>query len=218
MDDEQGRPDPAAGATGEAVFLDARNLRALAHPLRVQLLGLLRHDGPSTASRLAERTGLSSAATSYHLRQLAAYGFVVEAPDAERGHQRERWWRAAHRSSVLEGIPYDPDALAAATEYLRAISRRYAARTEGWLDEMPTAPPDWRDAADLSDAFLQLTPEEAAELTGRIHDLVMSYRRREPDLEAPRGSRPVSVQWQVLPQLADGPDDEAADDRPEGHT
>jgi DNA-binding transcriptional ArsR family regulator len=55
----------------DTVRLDARNLRGLAHPVRVRMLGLLRTEGPSTATLLGERLGLSSAATSYHLRQLA---------------------------------------------------------------------------------------------------------------------------------------------------
>src|SRR5918993_3162549 len=88
---------PKVAATGREVTLDARSLRGLAHPLRIRLLGLLRQDGPSTATLLADRLGLSSAATSYHLRQLAAYGFAVE--DEERGVGRERWWRAAHEST-----------------------------------------------------------------------------------------------------------------------
>jgi predicted transcriptional regulator len=67
----------------DVVSPDPRSLRGLAHPLRLHLLGLLRADGPATASQLAARTGQSSGATSYHLRQLAAYGFVVE--DTGRG-------------------------------------------------------------------------------------------------------------------------------------
>jgi DNA-binding transcriptional ArsR family regulator len=63
------RPEPFEQ---DAVMLDPHNLRGLAHPLRVRLLGLLRSDGSSTATRLAERLGQSSGATSYHLRQLAA--------------------------------------------------------------------------------------------------------------------------------------------------
>jgi predicted transcriptional regulator len=73
----------------DRVELNATNLRGLAHPIRVKLLGALRLDGPSTATRLASRLGLSSAATSYHLRQLAAYGFVVEDETAERAHGKE---------------------------------------------------------------------------------------------------------------------------------
>ena len=50
---------------------------------------------PSTATLLGKRVGESSGSTSYHLRQLAAYGFVEEVPD--HGSGRERWWRARHR-------------------------------------------------------------------------------------------------------------------------
>ena len=74
---------------------DVRALRALAHPLRSQLLGRLRLDGPATASQLGRLYGESSGATSYHLRQLAAYGFVEEVEG--QGTARERWWRARHR-------------------------------------------------------------------------------------------------------------------------
>src|SRR3954451_23671612 len=76
---------------------DPEALEALAHPLRGRLLGLLRADGPATASGLAERVGESSGVTSYHLRKLAEVGFVEE--DQERGTRRERWWRAAHTST-----------------------------------------------------------------------------------------------------------------------
>jgi DNA-binding transcriptional ArsR family regulator len=53
----------------EQVTPDPTALRALSHPVRLRMLGLLRSEGPSTASRLAERLGLNSGATSYHLRK-----------------------------------------------------------------------------------------------------------------------------------------------------
>lgn len=81
--------------------LDAHSLRGLAHPLRIRLLGDLRLHGPATASQLAERLGESSGATSYHLRQLAAYGFVEDAPSTARavsaGGGRPRTARSSTR-------------------------------------------------------------------------------------------------------------------------
>src|SRR5690606_35719062 len=71
-----------------------------AHPIRLKILGILRTDGPATATTLAGRLALNTGATSYHLRQLAAYGFIVE--DTGRGHGRERWWRAAHPITVFD--------------------------------------------------------------------------------------------------------------------
>lgn len=38
--------------------------------------------------------GESSGSISYHLRQLAQYGFVAEVQG--RGNARERWWQAEH--------------------------------------------------------------------------------------------------------------------------
>jgi len=88
--------------------LDPRSLRGLAHPLRMRLLSTLRHDGPATASQLAEKLGESSGATSYHLRQLAAHGFVEDDP--ERGKGRERWWRAAKEGTRFDDSLFDsPD-------------------------------------------------------------------------------------------------------------
>jgi DNA-binding transcriptional ArsR family regulator len=188
----------------DRVELNATNLRGLAHPIRVKLLGALRLDGPSTATRLASRLGLSSAATSYHLRQLAAYGFVVEDETAERAHGKERWWQAAHSMTVLDEHAIDPEdaeTTAIADEYLRVIARTYAERIADWLDALPHTPETWREVGTVSDMVLRLTPEEATALQGQIQDLVMAHRRDQPNTRGPRGSRRVAVQWQVLPDL-----------------
>src|SRR3954453_18328681 len=75
-------------------------LKVLSHPGRLRMLGLLRSEGPATATTLATRLGLNSGATSYHLRQLEKHGFVVE--DTERGNARDRWWRAAHSTTQTD--------------------------------------------------------------------------------------------------------------------
>ena len=71
--------------------LQASVCRTLAHPIRIQLIGLLRRDGPLTSSEAARRLGESSGSASYHLRQLARFGLVEEA---QGGRGRERPWRA----------------------------------------------------------------------------------------------------------------------------
>src|SRR5256885_8199945 len=82
------------------IDVDARTLRAIAHPLRMRMLGLLRTEGPATATSLAARLGESSGTTSWHLRQLAEHGFIEEDP--ERGSRRDRWWRATHEYTNVE--------------------------------------------------------------------------------------------------------------------
>src|SRR5919108_2121595 len=69
---------------------DPRALRALAHPIRLALLGALRREGPLTATQAGALVGESAASCSFHLRQLAKYGLVEEAGG---GRGRERPWR-----------------------------------------------------------------------------------------------------------------------------
>ncbi|XVV11313.1 helix-turn-helix domain-containing protein [Actinoplanes sp. CA-131856] len=173
----------------ESVALDPRTLRGLAHPLRVRLLNLLRERGPSTASRLGEQLGQSSGATSYHLRQLSQYGFVVE--DAERGTARERWWRAAQQRTVLtpeEGRK----SWELAEGYLRAVAQADFQRTEAAIANLPAVSRAWQDALYLGTDILRLDPDRAAELRERMSALVAEYGGGE------QGDR-VAVQWQILP-------------------
>ena len=195
-------PEDPRPVGSDEVHLDARTLRGLAHPLRVRLLGLLRQDGPSTATALAARLGLTSAATSYHLRQLAAYGFITE--DAGRGQPRERWWRAAHRSTSLSlaEIGDDPGTIEAGEVYLRGVAQVYAQHLQAHLDELAVLPDRWRAAGNLSDVQLRLTPEETEELSARMWEVVEQYRPADaPD--SPAGTRRVSVQLQVFPRPGD---------------
>lgn len=60
---------------------DPQVMRALAHPARMAImehLGTL--EGGATATECAEIAGLSPSATSYHLRELAKFGLVQQAP------------------------------------------------------------------------------------------------------------------------------------------
>ena len=187
----------------ENVQVDSRTLRGLAHPVRVRLLGMLRIDGPSTATKLGERLGLSSAATSYHLRQLATYGFIVDAEDLSAG--RERWWRAAHRVTTFDLTPSsDPDSAAEGEAYLRSIVEISAANIQRYLDERPTLPPQWQSAGTMSDLTLRLTAEQAAELSRAMWALVEELPRADdPDPDVPEGARRVNVQLQVYPRAED---------------
>ena len=112
---------------------DVRALRALAHPLRNRLLGLLRLEGPSTATLLGARLGESSGSTSHHLRQLAASGFVEEVP----GHGAGRGWQARRRQSSwtaagLQGQPGGPEV---AAEALRLVADVQGHLLQAWSDQ-----------------------------------------------------------------------------------
>lgn len=172
-------------ATGEPTRIQ---MWAMAHPLRLQLLGLL-GEGPSTASRLARQLGESSGATSYHLRMLARAGAIEEAP--ELGTRRERWWRRPQRFVL---VPTDADVEG------RAISARmlgiFFARDEEARRRFVTRKVDaeWHEGAFVGNWFLELTPEEAGELGKRMLELVRELRDRpEPSPGAARALVSISV-------------------------
>jgi DNA-binding transcriptional ArsR family regulator len=194
-----------SGDDGKQIQLDATSLRGIAHPLRVRILGLLREYGPSTATRLAERLGQSTGATSYHLRQLALYGFVTE--EVGRGAGRERWWRAAHRRTIFNDEEAAREAPVETEAYLRSVAAAYAERVDRWLGERPALSRDWSPAATLSDWPLWLTPAEARELHDRLIALIVSYRQ-DPEGRpgAPEGAQRLHVQLQLMPFVESPPD------------
>ncbi|MFD5764973.1 winged helix-turn-helix domain-containing protein [Streptomyces sp. NPDC127049] len=169
---------------------DPRALRAYAHPLRLTLVGLLRRHGPFTATRAAELTGESVASCSYHLRILAKYGLVEEAPG---GRGREKPWRATARYTEWPGYSDDPSVAQAADELNVAVAERYFGRFAQVLESRASVSKEWREAELFGDALVYLTPAELASLGERIDALLGTYADREgdPDLRPP-GARPVS--------------------------
>jgi hypothetical protein len=159
------------------------------------MLGLLRERGPSTATLLAAQLGLSSAATSYHLRQLAQHGFIVEDP--ERGNARERWWRAAHRRTTVSNV--DPESYGDFEIYLRAVATQYAARVDRSISEYATRPEPWVGVGTLSDWSRRLTPDETRAMQAELIEVIGRYRPAEDEEPAPEGAARVVVQLQLMP-------------------
>jgi DNA-binding transcriptional ArsR family regulator len=170
---------------------DPRALKAVAHPVRLALVGLLRREGPLTATRAGELLGESPSSCSFHLRQLARYGLVE---DAGGGRGRERPWRAtALFTSWGEGTG-DPE-LDAASELLSAVvAEHYFDRVREWLARRPEEPAEWQQAAPFGDTMVFVTAAELAALAAAFAELCEPYLERttKPELR-PEGARPVSI-------------------------
>ncbi|MEV2243592.1 winged helix-turn-helix domain-containing protein [Streptomyces sp. NPDC049970] len=200
----EGRPTPQTDDP-KIRHIDAHSLRGLAHPLRMRLLNALREFGPATASGLADRLGESSGATSYHLRQLAAYGFVEDDP--ERGKGRERWWRSRHSGTAFGDNMTDfmghadPEVRGAIGVVLHEVATTHAQELNTWLGTMHEWPEEWLRGWDVSDFKVRLTPELSLELAEKIHALVNSYRGRVPD--DTEGSAVVRTHLHLFPRPTD---------------
>ena len=176
---------------------DPRALRALAHPIRMSLLGLLRMEGPLTATRAAELLGESSGSASFHLRQLAKYGLVEEAGG---GKGRERPWRATAMFTNWSDVTQEPEVAAAAGLLNSVVAEFYFEQMMRWLEARQREPEEWQRASQFGDTFLYVTAEELAGLGEKTQELVDQYldRLTNPELRPP-GSRRVSYLHLAFP-------------------
>jgi hypothetical protein len=185
-----GEEQTAAKGRTVTRLTDPRALRAYAHPVRMALVGLLRTEGPLTATRAAELLGESSGTCSFHLRQLARYGLVEEAGG---GTGREKPWRATTTSTAWDTTGSTPEAAAATGLLNTVIAERYFEQLMRWLEASPDQPPEWQQAALLGDRILYVTAGELEALGRKVRELVDEYfeRQLKPELRPP-GSRLVT--------------------------
>jgi DNA-binding transcriptional ArsR family regulator len=166
---------------------DPRAMRALAHPLRLRMLRLLQQEGPATATTLARICDESTGATSFHLRQLAKYGFIEDAPN--QGGGRERWWRARARGLRFGLGGPDIDVAIAAGLLRRHLLDQNAQRLAEYLESEANMSPAWREAALFANASGYLTPEELEQVGERLVELLQQFDRPDRAQRPPGAGR-----------------------------
>jgi Helix-turn-helix domain len=170
---------------------DPRAMRALAHPVRMALLGLLRTHGPMTATQAGARLGESSGTCSFHFRQLEKYGFCEEAGG---GKGREKPWRATAAFTTWGTAGADPERAEAEQQLSAAILQYWFGRISRWLADRHDDTPEWQQAAGFGDVTIPLTPAELEALREQVDALVRPYVPRMTGAEeAPAGSRRVAL-------------------------
>jgi DNA-binding transcriptional ArsR family regulator len=182
--------------------MDAAQLRALAHPLRLQLLEVLHAEGPATASQLARRLGESSGATSYHLRALHRVGMVEEA---EQRNARERYWqRTEERTLIPNSVP------PGSSDRERAELQAAHAQIEGiivdrdeqalsrWMELRYDLPLEWQDSQWIGNFRMWATAGEVRQLVSSVLDSIEPLRK--PPETAGSERTEVHFSFRVLPQ------------------
>ncbi|WIB79019.1 helix-turn-helix domain-containing protein [Curtobacterium sp. MCPF17_002] len=167
---------------------------ALAHPVRLDVLGYLMSSGPATASQCARAVGDTPSNCSYHLRVLAALGLVE--PD-DSGDGRSRPWRATITGFTVESdgpgeVPGTAEMLAASVELDHHLVREYLRGRE-------SVPDEWR-RADMHGTYgLALSPAELIEVERQL-DAVLRPYLRPTRTDAPDDAEYVHVSINAFPR------------------
>ena len=193
-------PDPQPTGQRWLTLDDPTVIRALAHPVRLDLMDLIGRHARLTTADAARELGISHGLASHHLRQLAKYGFVEQV---EGKDNRERPWRLVFTSSQVRGADANPEIAAAADVLDQITAERALTRFLAWQRRREEWPAAWREHTGVGASNIYLTVEELAELDGAIEDLIMRYVNERPidDLDSrPPGSVPVNITTFVVPQ------------------
>lgn len=188
---------PLASNVRTRTVSDPLAMRALAHPIRVELHGLVAREGSLTAADAARQLGISHALASHHLRQLAKYGFIepADSPD-NRAHP----WRVTSTSYELE--PADPGARASLDVLDRHVVERAGQQLAEWQQRRSAEDPEWAESGGTRSGLLYLTPEELAEVLAAWTRIIAPLADRRPvghPAQRPDDAVPVSFTLVAVP-------------------
>jgi DNA-binding transcriptional ArsR family regulator len=172
-------------------------IRALAHPLRLDLMKIIARLGRATTADAAREMGISHGLASHHLRQLAKYGFLEQVKGKDH---RERPWRLVATSYNWSG------ARATAEGSVDVLEQMTAERTiEAFLDwqqRRKVWPQAWREHTGIGESSVYLTEAELAGIVEAMDALLLRYIDERPidDVASrPEGSVPVTFTLFAVP-------------------
>jgi DNA-binding transcriptional ArsR family regulator len=194
--DGAGEPEGLPPRQRWRILDDPVAIRALAHPLRNDLMGIIGHLGRATTAEAARELGISHGLASHHLRQLAKYGFVERVAGKDN---RERPWRLVATSYNWSGAARTAEGTAAVDVLEQVAAERALERFFGWQQQRGSWPDAWRETAGIGTSTVYLTRAELAELTAAMDALLMRYVDERPlDEVATRPPGSVAVDFTIF--------------------
>jgi hypothetical protein len=153
---------------------------------------------------VAQRIGIPANQASFHLRQLAKYGLVEEAPELARD-RRDRVWRTQDEATELHlDLLEDTPGGQAAVNVFR---RQMAERAHTLVDAAYTAGRVAGSSVTVIEDSVALTQEEAVELAEELTALTQRWHARTQGREqAGRRTYHLLQILQPFPETAAGPD------------
>ncbi len=204
------QPETHEGLPSTPELTDPRVMRALSHSVRLALLEVLTLEGkPLTATEAGERIDESPTTCSFHLRQLAKYGFVEEAGG---GRGRARPWRLKELGFTIDNETLSPAGEAAAETLLGTNLKRQLERHAAARRARRSYPDQWRPTVSQNETIWWVTPDEADEIQEDLIKLMKRHMQRHNPDHRPPGARPVELIALMHPFDSPEDFDQQADD------
>jgi DNA-binding MarR family transcriptional regulator len=177
-------------------------IRALAHPLRRDLMSIIGRLGQATTADAARELGISHGLASHHLRQLAKYGFVEQVKGKDH---RERPWRLVATSYNWSKATETAEGSVAVDLLEQMNAERTIEAFLDWQQRRKGWPQAWREHTGIGESSVYLTQAELAGMVEAMDALLVRYIDERPidDVTSrPEGSVPVTFTLFAVP---DGP-------------
>ncbi len=208
LESEPGRTgEPGPGSSGARpgsrqrwrLIDDPVTIRALAHPLRHDLMSIIGRLGRATTADAARELGISHGLASHHLRQLAKYGFVEQVKGKDH---RERPWRMVATSYNWSRARNTAEGSVAVDVLEQMAAERTIEAFLGWQQRRKDWPQSWEKYTGIGESSVYLTQAELAGIAEAFDALLMRYIDERPidDLASrPEGSVPVTFTLFTVP-------------------
>lgn len=189
----------SADTAGEVVLTDPLSMRALAHPVRLAILGHLRSVGSATASECADVVGATPSACSFHLRALHRFG-LVEEDRTVRAHGRQRPWRARPVRLAFDTLTTEREGERTARQMWDLMRAGVERARQDAINHDAEFPAAWRRATGSDHVRLSVTAAELASLRWAIMALLEGVQARAGSTPNPQ-ARPVEVVIDYVPRF-----------------
>jgi predicted ArsR family transcriptional regulator len=174
-------------------------IRALAHPLRHDLMSIIGRLGQATTADAAREIGISHGLASHHLRQLAKYGFVEQVKGKDH---RERPWRLAATSYNWTKATETAEGSVAVDVLEQMNAERTVNAFLDWQQRRKDWPQAWREHTGIGESSVYLTQAELAGIVEAMDALLVRYIDERPIdhlASRPEGSVPVTFTLFAVP-------------------
>lgn len=198
-------PDGSSPVRRWRILDDPVAIRALAHPLRMDLMAVMHRLGRATTAEAAREVGVSHGLASHHLHQLAKYGFVEQIAGKDN---RERPWRLVATSYRWGDNLATPEGTAATDILEQVLAERALSEFLDWQQRRAGWPAPWHENAGLRQSTFYLTGAEFTEITAAIDALLRRYAEERPldDLAArPAGAAAIDFTIIATPAAKEPP-------------